>query len=116
MEGGLFAYLTVDQNSDPCSIYQQSFSKMCDIMNLQLISMLRACLPPSIFKETGQETSSLFSLADGQGSVTRTEVEVLQLVRRSSKCICQSKPFFFHYPGQRSRRLFCAYLSLNKIP
>jgi len=41
--------------------------------------MLRARLPPAIFKETGRETSSLFSLADRQGSVTRTEVEVCSL-------------------------------------
>lgn len=65
--------------------------------------MLRARLPPGIFKETGQETSSLFSFADRQGSVTRTGG--MQLVTKRSEYICLSKPFFFHYPGQETRRL-----------
>lgn len=73
--------------------------------------MLRGHLPPSMFKETGQESSSLFSLADRQGGVTRTGG--MQLITKNSEYICLSKPVFSHYPGQGTSS---AYLSMNTIP
>lgn len=56
--------------------------------------MLRAHLSPGMFKETGQESSLLFSLADRQGGITRTEVEVCTLKQRTVSIFACLNQFF----------------------